>query len=427
MPSTSLLPDSQTPLEAALVLSSATPAQTVAAVDIAPTLYDADAIPEHMLPWLAWSRDVLYWDPASPIGERRRVAAESFDLHRRVGTLSAYKRLARYGGFAVIDARRPPDKTYLGAALTTAQRNAWLRQFPQLRIYPFRSNGIAAGSHCGSTYPNGAAWPATGDAVVRIGERVYLYRDGIESPLVSADVQWQTQAQQYTSAKEARIPGSAGAATWLGTFARYTADNGASNRLYRVAETGVYDEPTATLRITAARPSLEPINVHYDAIALSGTARVDTGIFLACTRAINTTSCAGYGFCAGFAASQVAGERIYRRLYLFDPSGTTPTRGRTTHLDATRLGLPAYHARLRVDLRRKWSGRVALCGRTLGRHPSAMRSASRISFARETLQPAMSARDRISINTRTHAPLAASNRLFASDALHAGDYYPEVY
>jgi len=429
---TPLLPANQSAVEGALVQATDTPAATDAAAREVPTLYRANALRAAWLPWLAWAWDALYWSDQATEETRRKILRQSWHTHRIAGTLASYKRVARYAGFRVVDAIRPPDKTFLGAAMTRAERNAWVRQFPQLRVYPYRSRGSAAGAHVSRCYlgqtsmvpveyepvyvadggggyellqvPDGAGgwqtvytgtqgtgtqgtgtqgtgtqgsacWPAIGDAAARIGERAYLYRDGAETPLTTATVERETEA------------------------------------------------------------AVSVRSLQYDSVAGRQTVRRDAGVFLSCRRAIGPdvdaclarTGGRACGFAAGYTASQDAGRRIYRRLYLLLPDAETPTRGRSTHLDAARLGMPAYHATQRLDLTRRISDRAAFCRHFVGSHPSDLDAGARIRHARSALAPLRSARDRVWLDTTLRSPLRAGQQYFASPAMIVGQYVSEAH
>lgn len=54
-------------------------------------VWDPDACPEPLLPWLAWALSVDRWDPEWPEETKRAVIAASIPAHRRRGTLAAVK------------------------------------------------------------------------------------------------------------------------------------------------------------------------------------------------------------------------------------------------------------------------------------------------------------------------------------------------
>jgi len=133
------------------------------------------------------------------------------------------------------------------------------------------------------------------------------------------------------------------------------------------------------------------------------------------------------GFAAGYTASQDAGRRVYRRMYLLLPDADTPSRGRSTHLDATRLGMPPYHAALQLDLTRRIGSRAAFCRRFLGAHTADLNAGARIRHARGALAPLRSARDRVWLDTTLRSPLRASQQYLASPAIIVGQYVSEAH
>ena len=65
-------------------------------------LRQAAACPVDRLPWLAWERDVPFWDDAWPVGLKRAVIAAAAALHREKGTVAADRRILADAG-AVYD------------------------------------------------------------------------------------------------------------------------------------------------------------------------------------------------------------------------------------------------------------------------------------------------------------------------------------
>lgn len=90
-----LLPPWHGPAEAAF-------ADTITALPLAtpiPPLWDAQACPEALLPFLAWTLDAEDFDPAAPAETRRRVVAEAIRIHRERGTRAGVRRALEAAGF----------------------------------------------------------------------------------------------------------------------------------------------------------------------------------------------------------------------------------------------------------------------------------------------------------------------------------------
>jgi hypothetical protein len=326
--------------------------------------------------------------------------------------------------------------------MSTAERNAWLRQFSQLRIYPFRNRGNAAGSHTARSYlgaADGAAacWPTVGDAAARIGDRRYLWRDGTETPLTTVTVEREDVSGTAVAVAEVRVPGTIAHYTWLGRFAKTTTRTDARQRIYTLRSETPYQSPQSALRITTTTPGTDPISTQYESVTESRSVQSLTaiGVFLSCRRAIGPdvdacrarTGGRACGFAAGHTADQDAGRRVFRRLYLSDPTASTPRRTVATHLDAVRLRMPAYHAQINLDLSRPMSRRAAYAGGGfVGRHASNLGAATRIRHARNALQPLRAARDRVWLRTAIRGTLTASNQLVCSPSLVADQYTEQV-
>jgi phage tail P2-like protein len=118
-----LLPPWHGPAEAAL-------AETAAMLPLPvpiPPLWDAQACPAPLLPWLAWTLDAEDYDPDAPEDVRRRVIAEAIVIHRRRGTKAGVQHAVRAAGFGdakiierygtkIFNAATPRDGTQTRAA-----------------------------------------------------------------------------------------------------------------------------------------------------------------------------------------------------------------------------------------------------------------------------------------------------------------------
>lgn len=324
LPLPTLLPINATPIERAIEQATV-PSDNADAIRPA---YRPGAIPEATLPWLAWAFDVPLWP--SDQAERRGIGADSWRLHRLRGTMGGLKAIAKYAGGEVVKAITPPAKSYVSPALTRAERNAFVARYPQLRIYRFRTQGKRIGLHCGDTI--GLWLPVQSDAVLRIAPRAYFYKDGIETELTMVERKTATTSATAESrtVTEVSIPGAAGRLSFAASFPRFLTVTEAARRFYRVTLQQTYQDSSETLRKQTAEPGLQPIDINPDAIAQAGQAAgVHAGQFVA--RHMLPSS---------------ASDRIFQRLYLFDPAVEVIRRAATMNLNAGRLGLPAHHAEL---------------------------------------------------------------------------------
>lgn len=91
-----LLPPNGTPLERAA-------AEALAEIQRTPVplrqLWNPQACPVRLLPYLAWAFSVDRWDPSWSAAAKRDVIATAFYIHRKKGTISALRRVVEPLGY----------------------------------------------------------------------------------------------------------------------------------------------------------------------------------------------------------------------------------------------------------------------------------------------------------------------------------------
>lgn len=90
MSDASLLPLNRTPLEQALAQVSM---EKVALPNVLRRMISPDTCPVALLPWLAIQRSVDRWDPNWSEAIKRKVIKDSFEIHKRKGTVSALRQV----------------------------------------------------------------------------------------------------------------------------------------------------------------------------------------------------------------------------------------------------------------------------------------------------------------------------------------------
>ena len=90
MSDASLLPSNRTPLEQALAQVSM---EKPALPDVLRRMISPDTCPFELLPWLAIQRSVDRWNPDWSETIKRKVIRDSFEVHKRKGTLGALRRV----------------------------------------------------------------------------------------------------------------------------------------------------------------------------------------------------------------------------------------------------------------------------------------------------------------------------------------------
>lgn len=398
-----LLPPNRTALESAVVHAQHLVQHDARAIVAARQPHQT---PAPVLPWLAWERDVLAWPRHADTTLQRSITAASWSLHRRMGTLSAFREVAGYYGARITQAQTPPSKTFAGASLTREQRNAFVARYPQLRLYPRRVTGQRQGAMLMGVFAGACLYPAPSDAAMRLATQAYLWRDGAETPLQSTERSTQTSTRTAKSYTEVRQNGQGQAQAFCGLAAaaplRWLGRSEAAARIYRLVTDTPYIDSRETLHRAAVQPGLELLDARYDWIAGQGVA---AGVH-------------GGQHVAGHLLRSTARERIYKRLYLFDPAVQVQRRGTASFCDASILAMPAHHARLDVAIAGQLHARIA------NRHVSGFVVSTDKTDYRNTLAAMRSvarASDRIAINTAVHQEMVAGESARAG-AAHAGQW-----
>lgn len=105
--------------------------------------WDPWRCPPELLGYLAFASSLDLWDDDWPELKKRTTIAQALELHRLKGTLAGIRAHLALVDCTVTRAIRPPARGFLRAAMTDAQRAAWLDSLPQLRLYPYLQNGVA--------------------------------------------------------------------------------------------------------------------------------------------------------------------------------------------------------------------------------------------------------------------------------------------
>ena len=381
-------------------------AERITYLDVTPVItHDIERVPASALQHLAdqfHMRHTVAWRRAKSDAERRGLVKSALARHRIKGTLAGFRQAAQDAGAQLVGAIVPPAKTFVGASLTTAERNAFIGRYPQLRIYPQRLTGRRLGAMLVGLFPGGAVYPVQTDAGMRLVPQAFLYRDGTETPLDVIERVQRVTTQQATTITEVRAAGHRGALAFCGHPCRWPTQSDAGSRIYRLVLDSSYQEQTETLRRTALSPGLATISVRYDWIAGEGQA---TGIH------------AG-GFVTGYLRRSTAQERIYKRTWLYDPAVDVARRGAMTFCGTTRLAMPAFHAELAVAIRGKANPRHA---RRFAHGFLARASLTDYRDTFEAMRDVARAADRIAIDTAVIRPITAGEQRRAGSC-SAGDW-----
>jgi hypothetical protein len=395
-----LLPPNATPVEAAIE-------QTIGPRDpgteTLATLDDARRAPAALLPMLATVEDIPpVWPPDDE--SRRSLVWQAPRWHALIGTAAGIKTGARLAGAEVVQLERPPAKTFL-SGWTAEERAAWLKRQPQLWLKDGRLRTQAQAAHAGSDFA-GACYPARSDALARSHTRAMIHwPDGRIETLTTFGWRTTTHEREATIdlARRAVAVGVMIGDPLVGWVARPDA----SARLYRIAREA-YRETSNALWLTTVSPSLKPLSPTVDLVA---------------ERAPRPAiACVGLPLGGVHSAYSDARERLYRRLYLYDPQAAALPKHAPAMLGFTRLSSPPFVALARVRMARR-----ALQGAIVG---SAIRLPASHGDARARIAPVLdamdyfrAAHDKVLVDTRMRRQVRAS-RIWRAGRVTAGDIKP---
>lgn len=390
---TSLLPRNSTQLERVLenISQLAVESHEIKALD------NPITITEPLLPWLAWAEDVMVWPKEAKSDFYRGLTNASWNTHRQLGTVAGLKSLARFAGSDIVNIITPPAKTYLAARLTKDERNEFLSKYPEIRWFRTLNKGLqqtafTRGQFLGDN-TGASCFPALTEAVERMGEVAYFVKNGQQQLINDYTVATEYDQKIAIDIKQVRIPGRIKNHSFCAQHPLHTVTSDAKKRLFTARLKTAYTDNNEVLRKTVLNPGLRPIDVRYDRVYQQSTRR---GLF--------TT----HSFINQTFYKTTADLRIFKQIKLFDPAIPLEPRGISVHLGGTRLGMPAYHAALKVSIR----GNCGRHARGVGGHMGLFLNKQDHSALKNTLaalRSGMSVRDKIIINTQTKKTIQSSS------------------
>lgn len=458
----SLLPQNATPLERSLEID-----RFDGLADPVRDTMSAERIDLARLPWLAWGLNVDAWDDDWPEALKRDVVRKSILHHRQKGTLAGMRRAARLGNAQLIDAFLPADRAFLSPAPDDAARRAWLERYPELRIYRKRSRGTRAGMmpvgafgplsakvFLGGGAHYGTAFPAMGTAMQRTLPRVFrVAADGTETELTTAVIERGTRLTEVlrierTVAQRGRVtteigeervfqivgpalrgkgaifgdPGVADAPVKTRLFlgaGRYMAHGRAHLRTFLTKFRELVEMPGASILARAVvQPLLDRQSSGIDVTLQAGdvmTARADL--------VAQPGKAEGFfpsrGWWGRWLIDHYPGERMYASSRIYDPAVPLPPQSGFFFCGVTRLRMPAYHAEIKLSIRRRRTRRA------FGRYMRGYLVASSNPMSKplmQSLRTTAPMRDKVLLNTKTFGPLTAGGNKFAGPIRVAGQW-----
>jgi hypothetical protein len=329
-------------------------------------------------------------------------------MHARKGTQASIAEHIRIMG---ADPRRfivPPAKTYLMEGLTEEERQAFLARFPQLRIYPFVARGTYRFAHFTSAAFGKAKAFLDASCIKDVGawsrfiRTAKLWDRGEETTLtVRAVTPERVGTENAVAFDEVVLGAKPTKALHLGAPPRARAflvdDFGVAQRLFRIPRDARYDYRLGRETYTTAWPNADLVDVRPQNVAERHDGQP------------NALYAAKRQFIQGkHLPPTISWRFIYERWHVHDPARVPDVRIRSTHLGLTRLGMPPYHAEVRMRIK------GMLAPRTAGPFVNGyLMTGNRkpIADVREAVRVSKSLRDRILLDTRTWRFPRAGDRL----------------
>jgi hypothetical protein len=388
-----LLPRNATDFEKAVSLAAAQ--GTGLPAHLVNDVTDPWSCPAELLPFLALERSVDLWDPDWPVERQRWVIAEQARLHRLKTTEAGFRAHLALVGAELVRTITPRSDFFSAPEFGDEDRQAWVRQFPEIRIRSFAREGFDrvtalsgpadhADAYLGAD--NGPSFFADdglnpGEA---LGRQAVLFRDGTEVPLLWSEVT--TSDGRFF--EQIILPGDAGALYFSDDAGSqdHLADPDTPNRIISFA--AAPEETIGGYAYNLVRPSLTPLTTWPERVTAEATDDVslfsdDVPIDLV------------------WLVESRARFRVYDsiRLFDFDRPGQVPLS--TDFVDNARFRLDPHTAELTV--------------RIIGRKPEAALEfvddhlveddTLGLLNAVDAVRVSQSARDTIQLNSRLHTPI----------------------
>lgn len=322
------------------------------------------------------------WQKSLNDSERIKLIKGAYARQRLRGTPAGLKQEALEAGGLVRRIIAPPNKTFLSASPTVSERNAWLSQHPELRMYPRRVPGQKEVAMTQGDFV-GACFIGKSTALIRSRLRVTLVKDKVETELETVSFELANLQKQFVN--EVVIPGQRGFASFLGQSLRFVSRTDANLRRIILNQVDLYHEPTAQMSLKTIPVGYEAINSEAEAISEIRQAPASATLL---------------GRFARFSLRMQSELAQYYRIKLFDPSVPVVKARAASHLGYSRLTMPPHCAHVEVAF---FGKRDLTMGRFVGR-PVARGNRDPLNKLLNAMRLAARGSDSITINTKIFKP-----------------------
>lgn len=406
----SLLPSNSTPWERAVEQTSGERWDDFD-VDVIRRARDPWTCPKHLLPFLAFERSVDIWSDKWPEFKQRSVIASAPADHKIKTTEAGIRRYLHIADAELLHVRTPPSGYRMGRSMTPQEREQWLAQYPEIRVYRarrrFDMNGLVLGrSFLKGRSSHGPSFMAPDNAEAYAVPQAYLYDRGIETKLTTYRREPLRRKAVVEEAIEVRIPKALGGLVLGRSFIGGQGVHGPSffqkdDAAYRVYTLVTREQQeianTSRLAIDIARPDMEPLDVRSQFVRERFTVK---GLLLGRRR-----------IGVAYLVPDRAVDHIYTRTRLYDPNRPLPRRsGGGAVIGRDYINIAHHTARMRVSIREKQPRRAFVVGGFLrGFIPPHQDEAYKLAF--QAIRSAKRLSDKTLVETRTMDHATISNGL----------------
>lgn len=384
--------------------------------------------PEAVLPFLAWALSVDVWDEEWETAKKRSVVANSLWLHMHKGTLGGIKDHVALVGSTIVSAVTPPAAAYLSPDITAEERNAFLADLPQLRLYDQWQGEAASDATFWDDFSGEFDTDSAGHHLwfelddtsgARTGEFAELYDRGVVKVLDRNAVRIDGNHYQVT------LNGAGGYGVFSGgawpsvglphaSFFNdpdeFLLESTAASRYF----TFTLQQSTGSNRLLysfAIHASGSPVNTEPDFVAEHG--HDFAGVF--CDLPIGEAGTAG----AAYFTPNLAGTRLFRVVYFFREERASIDTRALSFLDDARFGIDDYTAELSAVIPGKrpvWIADDFIDGYLYDDEPVALWKTC------DAIVAAKSERDKILVRTSLFKSLTIGQRLLVGTPLILGEF-----
>ena len=385
------------------------------------------------LPYLAWAMGVNLWeDDWSEEFQRWWVANQwTFKSQRgsRLGLINFVNTVNSTADLTanVVNVIQPPAQFFPGPALTPAEKAAYVARFPQLRLYPYAPRpqlpwlnylgGFSLDPQGNPIYvkngrffgPYFKFYPTNFNAGGLYLRKCTLYepRTGVETTLTVRTITAVPQpGQAAITFDEITLPANPGNLFYPGKgnkkylLAKHPITQNlrhavvlgrlpnTASRIVRIPRDGTLDRTQYQAIFQTIAPDLTPINVRPEWVYQQHPMR-------------KTEFYCGQCLTGKFLPKTNAGQYLYERWYLFDPTRQPDYRAGYIYMGRARFGIPKYTAQAKIEAYFPWPKFYARAGGFIGKGyffpPPNTKLVDKI---RRAVTASMAVRDTVRIDTK---------------------------